>query len=457
MNFLRKLAFWSIAVIFPLPLVALFETESGDPDRLKNIIVLGLVAYCWWLLAVLLSARPGWLDRRVGLPAIYGLHGMLGVLALGLAYIHSQNSYAPSALARDLGEWALYGSFGLLCFSVFFLSGWLVDRSQLVGRVKALLEKVVRRQLSVWVHRLNLLVIAAIWLHVHLLGRASEHFAFMVLFDFYTVSVLGVYVWKKWISPDGYLTGTVRSNIARGETTRVVTVVLDRPDARIRPGDFFFLRFEGSKAIGKEWHPFSVTGDSQKELTFTIRQHGDYTRKISDVEVGTRVRLEGSFGRFESIVQGLDDDTPLVLLGMGAASPRCSAWPLRTTSGVPSSCCGRSGAPTTPTTATCWTSSCGIPAGACGSPPVSADSARSTSRRHSRRMPWRRVRSSLSAPIPPCSRAGRLCAGSVSRAGVCTMSGSRCSALQHAGRTTRRTHDEQGAAQSGGAPAHVRY
>ncbi|WP_327672744.1 MULTISPECIES: ferric reductase [unclassified Streptomyces] len=318
MNFLRKLAFWSIAVIFPLPLVALFETESGDPDRLKNIIVLGLVAYCWWLLAVLLSARPGWLDRRVGLPAIYGLHGMLGVLALGLAYIHSQNSYAPSALARDLGEWALYGSFGLLCFSVFFLSGWLVDRSQLVGRVKALLEKVVRRQLSVWVHRLNLLVIAAIWLHVHLLGRASEHFAFMVLFDFYTVSVLGVYVWKKWISPDGYLTGTVRSNIARGETTRVVTVVLDRPDARIRPGDFFFLRFEGSKAIGKEWHPFSVTGDSQKELTFTIRQHGDYTRKISDVEVGTRVRLEGSFGRFESIVQGLDDDTPLVLLGMGA-------------------------------------------------------------------------------------------------------------------------------------------
>ncbi|WP_446045634.1 ferric reductase [Streptomyces olivaceus] len=318
MNHLRKLAFWSASVIFPLPLVGLFEAESNDPDRLKNIIVLGLVAYCWWLLAVLLSVRPGWLDRWVGLPAIYGLHGMLGVLALGLAYVHSENSYAPSALARDLGEWALYGSFGLLCFSVFFLSGWLVDRSRLVHRVKTLMEKAVRRQLSVWVHRLNLVVIAAIWLHAHLLGRVSELFAFMVLFDCYTVAVLGVYVWKKWISPDGYLTGTVRSNAARGATTRVVTVVLDRTDSRIRPGDYFFLRFEGSKAVGKEWHPFSVTGDSQKELTFTIRQHGDYTRKIGDVEPGTRVRLEGSFGRFESIVQGLDDGTPLVLLGMGA-------------------------------------------------------------------------------------------------------------------------------------------
>src|SRR5687767_14089866 len=46
-------------------------------------------------------------------------------------------------------------------------------------------------------------------------------------------------------------------------------------------------------------------------------QHGDYTRRLTDVPEGTRVRQEGPFGRFESIVSKQDRQAPLVLLGMG--------------------------------------------------------------------------------------------------------------------------------------------
>jgi predicted ferric reductase len=95
-------------------------------------------------------------------------------------------------------------------------------------------------------------------------------------------------------------------------------VGLDSKSATLRPGDFFFLSFDGSSSVSREWHPFSVTDDDRKTLAFTIRQHGDFTRRLGNVEVGSRVRLEGPFGRFESIIQGRERDAPLVFLGMGA-------------------------------------------------------------------------------------------------------------------------------------------
>ncbi|MGW0201231.1 hypothetical protein, partial [Nonomuraea sp. NPDC003201] len=70
---LRKLLFWSCAVVFPLPLVLTYDSLSTDPEQLKLYIFLGLTAYAWWLMSILLSVRPSWLDRFVGLPAIFGL------------------------------------------------------------------------------------------------------------------------------------------------------------------------------------------------------------------------------------------------------------------------------------------------------------------------------------------------------------------------------------------------
>ncbi|MFD6277213.1 FAD-binding oxidoreductase [Streptomyces sp. NPDC060209] len=315
---IHKLLFWSLTVLFPLPLVLTYDALATEPDQLKFYIFLGLIAYAWWLLAIALSTRPRWLDRFVGLPAIYGLHGMLGVLAIISAYLHSNNSYSPSRLARYLGDWGFYGSLTVLCYAVFFMSGWIVDRSRLLQKTKNLLETVFRHQVSVWIHRLNLVIVAMIWLHAHLLLRVNQHFPFMLLLDLYSVSVLSFYAWKKWVAPDTYLMGTVTRNEPLGESTRRLTVDLGGSTASSQPGDFFFLSFQDSSAVGREWHPFSVTDNSRQALSFTIRQHGDFTGRLDDLELGSHVRLEGPFGRFESTIQGRDREAPLVFVGMGA-------------------------------------------------------------------------------------------------------------------------------------------
>jgi predicted ferric reductase len=313
----RPFLMWLLVVIFPAPLLVVMNAQMTDAPEMKLYISLGTVAYSWWLLAILLSTRPTWLDRQVGLPQIYALHGLLGVFAIGAAYLHRDNTFAAGVLARDLGEWAFWGAFVVLCYSVIFLSGWITDRSAVLAGIKRWLEIVFRHQFSVWIHRLNLVAVVLVFVHVHVIDRVSQHFWFMALFDLYTVGVLTVWVWRKWGAPDGYLTGTVQSNTALNQTTRKLTVALDRPADSARPGDFYFLCFEQS-SLGREWHPFSATDANREILTFTIRQTGDFTRNLGAAPTGTRVRLEGPFGRFDQILQTHHEASPVVLIGMGA-------------------------------------------------------------------------------------------------------------------------------------------
>lgn len=76
------LTWTAILVALPLPLIILLNTGLLDTNLNLFLYDLGLIAYAWWLAIVYLSTRPQWLDRLIGLPAMYFVHGMLGVLAL---------------------------------------------------------------------------------------------------------------------------------------------------------------------------------------------------------------------------------------------------------------------------------------------------------------------------------------------------------------------------------------
>lgn len=185
-----------ILVLIPLPLVLLLN--NGLLDSPRNLITYdsGIVAYVWWLTIVFLSTRPQWLDWRIGLPAMYFVHGMLGVLALGLASFHALNAFSMDPLIKNVGTVAWYlAIFGVL-YASFFLSGWLVDRFPIAAKVKQRLQFIFKHQLSLWIHRLNFVVIGLIWLHVHLIGRINRITDFIILFDIYTAVGLGLYAWK---------------------------------------------------------------------------------------------------------------------------------------------------------------------------------------------------------------------------------------------------------------------
>jgi predicted ferric reductase len=64
------------------------------------------------------------------------------------------------------------------------------------------------------------------------------------------------------------------------------------------PGQFAFIRFLNS-TLPTEPHPFSIISSAGSyDLTFGIKESGDYTRRIGQLEIGTEALVEGPYGRF---------------------------------------------------------------------------------------------------------------------------------------------------------------
>ncbi|WPC19145.1 FAD-binding oxidoreductase [Pediococcus inopinatus] len=310
-----------IILIVPLPLVILLNT--GLSDSIQHLIIYdaGIVAYVWWLSIVLLSTRPQWLEWRIGLPAMYFVHGLLGVLALGLATYHVLNAFSMDQLIKNTGHFAWYlAIFGVL-YASFFLSGWLVDRFPIAASLKRKLQFIFKHQLSLWIHRLNFVVIGLIWLHVHLIGRVSQITDFIILFDVYTIVNLGLYAWKKFVASSAErLNGQLIDNTELNQHVRQVKIKLGRKAPKYQAGDFYFLSFQHVTGLTNESHPFSVTTapiSSPNIITFTIQNTGDFTSQLSSIPTGSDVKLEGPFGRFAPLIENANPKIPLILIGMG--------------------------------------------------------------------------------------------------------------------------------------------
>lgn len=313
----RKAVVWLGLLILPLPLILLLDTQLVDTPSHLLAYDFGIAAYVWWLGAICLATRPRWLERWIGLPSIYFIHGVVGVFAIIAATLHKFLSFSMFPLVKDTGNIAWYLEIFLIIYAVLFLSGWLIDRVHSLRVFKNFLERhAFRHKLTIWVHRLNWLVVALIWLHVQLIARLNIP-SFRVSFDLYTALAVLVYIWWKFQLSFKSAAGVVVKNVALADDLQKITIRLTCQHY-YHAGDFYFVSFLGKGNVPHETHPFSVSSvprQSPTELTFTIQRRGDDTRKVSQIPVGTAVKLEGPFGRFDREIQ--QSPGPVILYGLG--------------------------------------------------------------------------------------------------------------------------------------------
>jgi predicted ferric reductase len=76
---------------------------------------------------------------------------------------------------------------------------------------------------------------------------------------------------------------------------------LTRPVGRalsFLPGQFVFVHFH-SGAVSSEPHPFSIASPpAAGDIRLAIKDLGDYTRHVGEIEVGAEATVEGPYGRF---------------------------------------------------------------------------------------------------------------------------------------------------------------
>ncbi|GHV97638.1 hypothetical protein lacNasYZ03_13040 [Lactobacillus nasalidis] len=301
-----------LLLLLPLPLILLVHRYLVDSRAHLLAIDLGIAAYVWWLAIIFLATRPKWLEKRLGLPVIYALHGMLGVVALLAASIHQLKLPSFHAIVRNTGNLAWWLEIALVLLAVVFLSGWLSDRITFFDRLK----KKLPHQVSLWLHRLNFVVIALIWVHVHVIPRITALPYFSLVFDLYTLLFLSLYAYQKFVAGgDPRQQGQVAGSRQLAPHVLEMTVKLGEAAGPAEAGGYYFLSVK-APGFSKEKHPFSVFKRGDKQVSFLIHEVGDYSQKLADLPAGSQVSLEGPYGIFDQIIKE-NPDRPLVAYALG--------------------------------------------------------------------------------------------------------------------------------------------
>lgn len=196
---------------------------------------------------------------------------------------------------------------------MIFMAGWLTSRVPFLLTIKRYLEKVFKHEISVWLHRLNILATLLVFLHVQLIPDIRSNTAFMLVFYLSSIFVFGSYLWAK-LKPTA--TGFPAELLANQEIgPNIYELRIKVPKVRsqqMKPGDFIFISFPEVKGL-TEPHPFSIVNDPRgaSELVLAIRGDGDFTKQLQGVTAPAKLHVDGGYGMYQSII---DDQKPQEVL-----------------------------------------------------------------------------------------------------------------------------------------------
>jgi len=328
--------FWS-DWIFPIIAYFMFATLLAtiliptDSMTLPILIASSAspLAYSLILVSTFMASRPRFIEKHVGMPRMYEIHALMtiyaGVLVFGHITVFWQG--LDNVFRNPATTWGYIGALGiLLCIlsGVFSLSGMFANKNSILRHLK---ENVLNREVMLWVHRITaLMAIIGTYLQNVYIPFLRANTPYMVLLTFYTVATLGYYAyWKLKIfrSPKHRVTKIYK------ETPLQWVVEFEPVNGEVveyTAGDYFFIRFKNADITG-EAHPFSAssakTNRYNNSIEFMIKEAGDWTRALENIEEGDIATLEGPYGDFfpEPVRESEETEIPFVLLAGGIGIP----------------------------------------------------------------------------------------------------------------------------------------
>ncbi|WP_028047953.1 ferric reductase-like transmembrane domain-containing protein [Cellulomonas sp. URHE0023] len=293
---LAVLAFWWLGTS---PLVG--STPGGAAMSLGELAgLLGSFLVCAQLLLI---ARVPWFERSVGLDRLVSWHRSLGttvvllivthvvLMVLGGAWLDGTSVWAevPGVLATQPYLWPAV--IGTALFVAFGLSSARLARQNL--------------SYEVWftVHLTSYVAVFLTFFHQIAGGThfVSNPFARLAWITLYAGTAAAILTWRVALPLLDHGRHRLRVTRVVPEARGLASVWLEGADLQrlgARGGQYFLVRFLTRGHLVTA-HPYSLsmvpTDDS---LRFTIGALGDHSSAVAQVRAGTRVLVEGPFGRF---------------------------------------------------------------------------------------------------------------------------------------------------------------
>ena len=281
-----------------LPLLLVVLTASPDkPGRTfwtELSVGLGFVGLAMMTLQFALTARFEFLKSPYGSDVVYVFHRVISLVAVAFVLLHPLMLFVERWDTMKSRPFTHPFAFWMGTVSVLCLVGLVVV---------SIWRKKLGIQYDGWrrAHAiLASLAVAFAVAHILYVGHYLSTPGKRALWLAYTVVFVGLIAYVRLIKPAIELRRPYKVSAVIPQLGDAYSLQL-KPDGhrglRFSPGQFAWITIGDSPFSDRE-HPFSFSGSSESapDLEFTIKQLGDFTSTIKNVQPGQTVYVDGPFG-----------------------------------------------------------------------------------------------------------------------------------------------------------------
>ena len=289
----------TLLVALPCLLAALLGFNTYAPygaDAALGIAV-GAAAVVAMAQTLILAARPPLVEPLFGgLDRMYRVHKWLGISAMVLMILHQQIEPDFERTVRETGLGELGEEAGELAFNALLALiavSWF-RRLPFIG-----LE--IPYQIWRFSHRFMGALFAIVVFHQFFVDMPTGvDPSLSILLNTFGIAGVVAWIFTELVAPQLRRREFTVSEISQTGDTTTLTLSPRGRAMRWRPGQFAFVR--APEAGLSEPHPFTIASAPRPDgtLTFSIRALGGWTRSLpATLRAGTRVQVEGPYGRFD--------------------------------------------------------------------------------------------------------------------------------------------------------------
>ncbi|MBE0577703.1 MAG: ferric reductase-like transmembrane domain-containing protein [Desulfuromonadales bacterium] len=321
MNFILSGILWIciylVLVLTPLLVLLVRPVPGGIGFWWDFSLALGFAATTMMGVTFALTARFRHAVEPFGIDIVYYVHRRISIIALFFTLLHPVLLFAEEPMLFEMLKPASMPSHLMAAI------GSLVCLLVLIGC------SIWRAQLGIEYDRWRfwhiLLAVAALTLaivHIQLVGYYVDAPWKKTLWVVIPASWIFFLLYRRLVKPLLIMRRPFRVTDLRQERGNAWTLVLE-PEGHagfpFLPGQFAWVSIWNTPFAMRE-HPFSMASSAEHpdKLELTIKELGDYTRRIGSVQIGERAYLEGPYGIF-SIDRHQAPGYVLIAGGIGVA------------------------------------------------------------------------------------------------------------------------------------------
>jgi len=265
--------------------------------------IAGLLAVYFTLLQFLIIGRVKWLERTFGFDKLSTAHYWIGVIAFTFIVLHLLLLLAGYSLIYKATWWQQFVDFNTSWEELFPATVSVFLFIVVIISSISITKKMLKYELWYYVHLISYLAVLLAFGHQLEIGydlRTNSIFStyWILLYVFVIINFIFYrFLWQFYIF---YKHKFYISKVQK-ETVDTVSIYIKGTNIQnfiYKPGQFVILRFLTTNLIFQA-HPYSISSlPNSKYIRITIKSLGDFSSKIKNIAIGTKVLIDGPNGIF---------------------------------------------------------------------------------------------------------------------------------------------------------------